>query len=245
MSNWGCIAAVFDLDGTFSPLPSLERRLFHSLRVQGLITRAGYLSWFASAVRLLPRGLGAAHHESKGYLQNFSARDVALYCEQEVRSSVQPFFEPALDRLLWHILEGHAVAILSGTLEPLARAAVSTLESVLAARGQEVQLLTRATQLAEDQGRCTGRVAGHAMFGSAKAGALRELAEHNKWDLRQCFAYGDSYADRFMLGSVGRPIAVNPSPALRRVARKRGWPIVFWRTAPQPAQFPAKESALA
>lgn len=228
MSNRDCIAAVFDLDGTLSPLPSLERRLFQSLRAQGLISRKAYLYWLAETLHLLPRGLSATHHESKGYLRNFSLRDVALYCEQEVRSSVQPFFEPAVNRLLWHAGEGHAIALVSGTLEPLARAAVCTLESVLASRGQQARLLTRATQLAEDRGRCTGRVAGRAMFGSAKAAALRELAEHNEWDLTQCFAYGDSYADRFMLESVGRPIAVNPSPRLRRVARKRGWPILSW-----------------
>ena len=30
----------------------------------------------------------------------------------------------------------------------------------------------------------------------------------------------------------GRPVVVDPDPRLRRVARKRGWPIEDWGTAP-------------
>ena len=32
-----------------------------------------------------------------------------------------------------------------------------------------------------------------------------------------------------MLGAVGKPAAVNPSPELRRIAMLRHWPIFDWR----------------
>ncbi|HEY3352730.1 MAG TPA: HAD-IB family hydrolase [Polyangia bacterium] len=43
-----------------------------------------------------------------------------------------------------------------------------------------------------------------------------------------CWAYGDSRADIEMLELVGHPVAVNPKPALLRVARARGWTIARW-----------------
>lgn len=47
-------------------------------------------------------------------------------------------------------------------------------------------------------------------------------------DPKDCWAYGDSRSDVEMLELVGHPVAVNPKPALRRVAESRGWPIVRW-----------------
>jgi phosphoserine phosphatase len=103
------------------------------------------------------------------------------------------------------------------------------LESAMHARGANTRVLLRCTHLEERHGRCTGRVIGQAMCGLAKASAVRRLANQRGWDLTRCFAYGDSAGDRCMLSCVGHPAAVNPSPALRCIARRHGWPVVVWR----------------
>jgi phosphoserine phosphatase len=245
MRKPGSVAAFFDLDGTLVPFPSLEWRLFRSLRAQGLIAARTYLIWFWETMGVLMTGVGAARHESKAYLRNLCARDVALYCEQEVRSTGQPFFDAAIDRILWHAAQGHALVIISGTLSSLARSAICALEAATDSRGATIRFIARATQLEQLNGCCTGSVAGRAMFGPAKAKAMLDLALQNHWDLTQCFAYGDSYADRFMLEGVGRPTAVNPSPALRRLARKRAWPVVHWTETRVPTpQVKVTESAV-
>ena len=51
-------------------------------------------------------------------------------------------------------------------------------------------------------------------------------------DLNRSFAYGNSAADRCMLARVGNPVAVNPSPALQRIARAAGWPVLTWDKNP-------------
>ncbi len=81
-------------------------------------------------------------------------------------------------------------------------------------------------------GRYTGGITGHVVYGRGKALALQELAEESGYDLSLCYAYSDSVSDLPMMELVGHPVAVNPDHELADHARSRGWPIViFARTA--------------
>jgi phosphoserine phosphatase len=46
--------------------------------------------------------------------------------------------------------------------------------------------------------------------------------------LSASYFYTDSITDLPLLERVGHPVAVNPDPRLRRLARKRCWPIVMF-----------------
>lgn len=81
-----------------------------------------------------------------------------------------------------------------------------------------------------EDGVYTGQL-GQFMHGKAKAVAVRELAEREGLDLAKCTAYSDSINDLPMLELVGRPVAVNPEPALAEYARHNGWPVYDFRTA--------------
>ena len=76
----------------------------------------------------------------------------------------------------------------------------------------------------------TGRPAGPFTYREGKAEAIRELAEREGIDLGQSYAYSDSESDLPMLCAVGNPVAVNPDPALERVARAEGWRIMRFDT---------------
>lgn len=76
----------------------------------------------------------------------------------------------------------------------------------------------------------TGRLAGPPMHGSAKADAVRALAEREGLDLRRCSAYSDSSNDIPMLSIVGNPCAINPDRPLREYARTHGWQIRDYRS---------------
>ena len=47
-------------------------------------------------------------------------------------------------------------------------------------------------------------------------------------DLSQSWFYTDSYTDMPMLERVGNQVVVNPDPRLRRIAKRRGWPVQDW-----------------
>jgi HAD superfamily hydrolase (TIGR01490 family) len=81
-------------------------------------------------------------------------------------------------------------------------------------------------------GRYTGGLTGHFVYGEGKAHAMRDLADRNDYDLSLCYSYSDSISDLPMMELVGHPVAVNPDGELADHARRRGWPIViFSRTA--------------
>ena len=233
------------------PLPSLERRFLRALSNHGEIPLSNYFVWWRESLRLIPSGIGAVVHANKMYL-----RDVDSFVESgaenhissrahksgqtgEGQTSAPPrriprwpvphFFEDGVERLAWHAAQGHALVIVSGTLEPLASAAARALETELAEHGIVPGIQVLATNLEEREGRWSGRILGEAMFGKAKARAILKLAEEMSLDLSQSWAYGDSAQDRWMLAAVGNPSAVNPTAKLARIARKRGWPVLHWR----------------
>jgi HAD superfamily hydrolase (TIGR01490 family) len=72
----------------------------------------------------------------------------------------------------------------------------------------------------------TGRPVGEFMYRSGKARAIGQLAESEGLDLAASYAYSDSESDMPMLQAVGHPVAVNPDPALARIARQEGWEVL-------------------
>jgi len=83
----------------------------------------------------------------------------------------------------------------------------------------------------------TGHLVGEPLHGPAKAAAIRALAEREGLDLSRCAAYSDSANDVPMLSLVGHPVAVNPDPQLRRMARENGWEIRDFRTGRKAARI--------
>jgi HAD superfamily hydrolase (TIGR01490 family) len=218
------IAAFIDLDGTLTALPSLERRFFRMLRYRRAIAAKNYWRWLAEAVRLAPRGRSAIWHGNKMYL-----RGVAV--DRLGKVGLKPtaeLFGDGIERVAWHARQGHTIVIVSGTLEPLAQEIARAIEATLVAREIFLRIRVCATRLEEMDGRWTGRILGAAVFGKAKLRAARRMAAEINLDLMQCYAYGDSLSDRWLLAAVGRPIAVNPSNDLARLARTRVWPVLNW-----------------
>jgi HAD superfamily hydrolase (TIGR01490 family) len=218
----GGIAAFFDLDGTLVAGPSLERRFFRGLRYRRAIPAKNYFLWLREAVRIAPRGIRAIRYANKMYLRRVSLGEL----ERQAKGVL--FFAEATDRVAWHAKQRHKIVIVSGTLEPLAREAAMGLESELEARGIAAEIDVCATRLEERAGRWTGRVVGVAMYGESKAHAVQRMAKEKRLDLKNCYAYGDSAMDRWLLAAVGRPAAVNASNELLRIAQGRNWPVLFW-----------------
>jgi phosphoserine phosphatase len=222
--------ALFDVDGTLLPHPSLERRLFWNLSRRGKIPAASCLRWITQSVRLGP--WKALSQSNKAYL-----RGVPVSALENSTFLLPEFFPAAIQRIWWHALRGDTIVLLTGTLAPIANNVKLTLERELLWRGLEANLHIIATQLEVKNARCTGNVHGAPMFGEQKASALTEFAASQAIALNNCFAYGDHHADRWMLAAAGKPFAVNPTPALRSLARHHGWRILNWTPCPPRTLF--------
>ena len=85
-----------------------------------------------------------------------------------------------------------------------------------------------ASRMVVHDGCYTGDIDFYAA-GENKVTEIQKLAAERGYDLDESFAYSDSITDVPMLSCVGRPTAVNPDRALRRVAAERGWPVLEFR----------------
>jgi len=216
-----CVGAFFDVDRTIVSC-NTGRLFLRDLRGRGEISffrmlRA--LGWMAKyhlslidlqwvATRLAGEMTGKLEHE-------FAER-----CRRWVEKDVLPLVVPgAREKIEKHRAEGHVLAILSTSpcyvTEPLAE--VLGIEEVISTRF-EIQ-----------DGLFTGRLRGPACVGRGKVHWAEDLVARKQIDLSKSWFYTDSYTDMPMLERVGNQVVVNPDPRLRRIAKRRGWPVQDWR----------------
>ena len=84
------------------------------------------------------------------------------------------------------------------------------------------------TKMEVIDGKLSGLPNGGYCYGAEKAVRFRQFCEQNAYELREAYYYGDSMADLAVLDIVGHPVCVSPEPALEKIARQRGWLVVFW-----------------
>ena len=229
-------AVFFDVDGTLTEMPSLERRYFRALRREGKFSLRNGIAWLAEFVRLQPNGLTYALQGNKAYLR--AVRSTGLRANRAGDDA--PFFPEAVECAARHAANGDRIVLVTGTLEFLAEGIANRLCDELAKRNLTAEIHVCATRLEEKDGRWTGRVLGRPMFGEAKALAVWWYAEKWKLNLAECSAYGDSAHDQWRLASVGRPCAVNPDSGLRQAARRQAWTIAKWAREVRPKTKLAK-----
>ncbi|MGI8921258.1 MAG: HAD-IB family hydrolase [Solirubrobacteraceae bacterium] len=107
---------------------------------------------------------------------------------------------------------------------------------VLASSATRFQVDPMARELGADHTLCTpievrdgvltGRAGGAALWGAAKANAVRALAAEHGLELEHSFAYSNGNEDIPFLETAGNPVAVSPDGGLRDEAQQRGWPIL-------------------
>lgn len=83
-----------------------------------------------------------------------------------------------------------------------------------------------ATVLEFKDGLCTGRIAGKPMFRAEKMTRVMRYIEEAGEKPSECGFYSDAIYDLPLLEAIGRPVAVNPDFRLRRIAARKGWPVI-------------------
>src|SRR5260221_3987933 len=186
----GRVAAFFDLDGTLLARPSLERRFFAELRYQRAIPMENYFLWLGREVWLAPRGMQMVRHANKMYWrvlpkdvrESHKGGQPLRHGSGQAKMAVPRFFPEGVDQVAWHARQGHAIVLVSGTLEPLAQEMALALVVRLAVRGITASVAVWATGLEQRGGRGGWRRLGGGTVGGAKAGALAPVAPRAGFD---------------------------------------------------------------
>ncbi len=234
-------AAFFDLDGTLLPNPSLERRLVLGLIQRGELGVAQAARWLARFLRLAARNWCAATSDNKTYLAGVSVLAPEAWMAARYPLGFN-FYPQGLDAVRRRAVLGYRIVFVSGTLAPLARAVARDAEHRLQL---PARILVCATELVYAGEILTGEATRAHMSREEKARVVRELVTKHGWDLRACFAYGNTMNDEGMLACVGHPLAVNPDPDLTQRAQREGWTILHWDTGASACQFEYRQDGQA
>ena len=212
------IGAFFDLDETLLAPPSLEWRFIGYLMERDEIRTASVARWIAQSARAFLVSGHRAVLANKYYLRGIQESVVGEW-EKTIAPGSLPLLIEGINRMRWHLESGHRVALVTGTLAPLACALARHLPY-----GVEI----RATELEIKNGRFTGRLSGAHLSFEQKVRVMRREAARSGLDLSKSFAYGNEMSDAGMLEAVGHPAVVNASWGLDRKARRRGWTVLRW-----------------
>ena len=87
---------------------------------------------------------------------------------------------------------------------------------------------TFATELKYIKDEFTGDFDGSECIGEEKLRRLQLFSETANIDLKSSFFYTDSFEDMPLLKSVGFPTAIWPDKRLKKICKKKGWPIEYW-----------------
>ncbi len=120
-----------------------------------------------------------------------------------------------------HVVRGHTVVLSSSALtiqvNPVARFLGIT------------NTLTNKFETTED-GMLTGGVQKPILWGPGKAAAVQGFAAEHGIDLKDSYFYADGDEDVALMYLVGNPRPTNPEGKMAAVARRRGWPILRFKS---------------
>ncbi|HYE76279.1 MAG TPA: HAD-IB family hydrolase, partial [Blastocatellia bacterium] len=207
------IAAVFDVDGTLIAGASLEARFISFLWRYGEITARDLARLSIGAWQAIIAGRSPIR-ANKAYLCGKDKERMKLIAEDCFHQVVKRQLLPrAVERLRWHQESGHSTTLLSGSLDLI-------LEPLASHLGVNAYVGTKPQT---DGDHLTGQIAGEHPYSNAKVTCLNSLCTNYSFDLSRSFAYANHYTDRYLLATVGNPVAANPDRRLCHFAQRHGW----------------------
>jgi alcohol-forming fatty acyl-CoA reductase len=215
------VVALFDMEGTIITSNVVESYVW---------TRMADLSpddWpkeLVSVFGRIPSYLQIDRRDRGDFLRTFfrryegaSVEGVERLIDHHVGEfMLQKASSAAIRRIREHRAAGHRTILITAAAAIFVRPLAPLFDIVI------------GCELEERDGRYTGFMSSPPLVGEARAAWLRRYALQEGIDLKQSYAYADSYSDLPLLRAVGNPIAVSPDSALYRYARRRRWPIETW-----------------
>ncbi len=133
-------------------------------------------------------------------------RDLARKCfDRHVKKRVT---QQGLRTVRRHLLSGHLILVASGSPQFI------------------IDERTRAVIRA---GLSTDELVPPIVFREGKRERVKEVLARHGIDVGRSYLYSDSVADTPLFEEVGHPVVVNPKPAFRAEALRRGWEVVEWK----------------
>jgi len=211
-------AALFRLEGTLSPRPTLTCAAWLVANAQRVRARMLGLGAMALAAPLAARDPARASKLAWSTLEGISEDRLVvlgeIYAEEHLIPALSPVGLELLERCR---AQGMRLVLLSDNLDVVVRP--------LAAHLRVDEIVCNAMEL-DDRNRATGELREPVLGPSIGGRILKDALEERGIDLASACAYGSHGTDSALLGAARLPCAVTPDRELRRMARDLDWPIV-------------------
>lgn len=216
--------AVFDFDDTSiqGSSPSwLVNRLIFSHKLSPL-TSFKIACWAAAYKWHLPQNEAWVRGQVFRAFEGKPKEEVDAYLADFYDKNIAKRFRPAADEAMRAAAEeGCEVVVVSASFEPIVLRAMES-------HPFQYQISTRMKVAAD--GTYTREVDGRPIEGKEKLVALKHWCDgrygEGNWVLE--YAYGDHHSDEPLLAAAKHPFAVSPNTGMKRIAKRRGWPILDW-----------------
>ena len=216
------IGAFFDFDETLLEVESSR------VGIQYLYDEGHVNLWFIIKVLtanfFYKRNLISDETMARFLIRFYRKKELAMFEEgapRFYRDLLKPRLAPnVLNKVHEHRRNGHILVLISASVRYY-------LQPVADDLGFH-HLLCTDLEIGAD-GLLTGRPAGPVCIDSYKKVGAEKLAQTAGIELDASYAYGNHQSDIPLLETVGNPVAVEPTPLLKKTAREKGWPILTYR----------------
>jgi HAD superfamily hydrolase (TIGR01490 family) len=216
--------AFFDLDRTLVAENTGRLWVEHERR-EGIISSLQaaramvWLGLYHLSLIDLDRAYSQALAHYRGVADSALRARTEAWFQAAVAHRLQPGARAALD---WHRAQGHRCVMLTNS---------SPYQAAVATRTWGLDGWVSNHFIADSAGLLTGEIERPICYGAGKTTRAERWAAEHGGSVAESWFYTDSLSDLPMLEAVARPRIVQPDPRLRRVAARRGWPILDWRSA--------------
>lgn len=218
--NSGAVA-FFDLDHTVLHGASGTLYGWRMYRERLMNTRALFMViWYSILYKVnrLPRDV--VYRSVFEIMGRFHVLEMIGFMDRNFEIIISPrLYREAYEKILWHKRKGDITVIATAAGEYVAERVRAQLEADYVI----------ATPIPVADERVVAFDDGPTAFMEQKLAIAEKFCAERNVNLKDCYFYSDSVSDLPLLEAVGHPAAVNPHRPLKRIAKKRGWPIINFK----------------
>lgn len=213
------IAAIFDLDETLYPDHSQKDVIMFMFK-KGQISPVLFLKvlWWYFLKKINRLDYSRACREGvtllKGtHIDDF--RQIVKECfHQELKKRIVP---GALELVKKYQKAGYYLIVATSTITPVAQVFADYF-------GFDYLI---GTEVEVNNGVLTGKLASPVCMDQTKSDLIKEFCQKNNIDLANSFTFGRTADDISLLNLTKNPMVINPTPALKKLAQVKKWPIIY------------------
>lgn len=210
--------ALFDIDGTILSHANSELIFIKHLAKMRIIPIKNYWLTLFNLIKQM-NDIETALHENKYYLTGIDKKFIEL--------EAQTFFHHHLCRYISNDARHEILNIKKENTKVVLLSAAPIFLTELISQELKADYHI-GTNFDSCDGIYTGKIIYPQPYGLQKKIIANEFLKKNGYSFNDCIVYANALSDFALLESAHAPIAVNPSPILKKVAKNNLWQIKYW-----------------